>query len=423
MKRGARAGVEDRWHREPRPGEEPGWPADDDRPGCWCVDAKHGPRGTLVTTARHGKGLRWLARWVDHDGQERSKSFARKAEAQYEISEVTARLSVGTYADPKRSAVIFRDVAEEWFASKRTTKEPKTVAGYRSLLDGPVLPRWGDTRLRDIDHAGIQRWVTWLRESPDARQRPLKVDDDYDGPLGLSATRTIQAFQVVDQVLTYAIRARYIAANPADGVHLPRKDSRQDKAITHQQIAALAEAAGELSTAVYVLGYGGMRYSELCALRVRDVDVQRCRLRVSRKITYVTGRGYVEGPTKTHAERSVPLSRFVMDMVAKAVGGRDLSEFVFPLADGQFMPLDYFRWRLDKACVTAGLTDVTPKTLRHTAGSLALASGQPVMVAQKLLGHKKATTTMDVYAHDLPDGFDSLAAAMDQAARAARAAR
>ena len=79
------------------------------------------------------------------------------------------------------------------------------------------------------------------------------------------------------------------------------------------------------------------------------------------------------------------------------------------------MPLDYFRWRFDKAAAKAGLTGVTPKTLRATAGSLALDAGSSVIVAQKLLGHRSATTTMDVYSHMLPDDFDTLAAAMNTA--------
>ena len=73
LKRHSRAGVEDRWHRPPRRGEQVSHPADDPGPGCWCVDPKHGTPATLVTTARHGQGKRWLARWVDHDGTERSK--------------------------------------------------------------------------------------------------------------------------------------------------------------------------------------------------------------------------------------------------------------------------------------------------------------------------------------------------------------
>jgi integrase len=45
----------------------------------------------------------------------------------------------------------------------------------------------------------------------------------------------------------------------------------------------------------------------------------------------------------------------------------------------------YFRWRFDKACEIAGLTGISPKTLRHTAGSLALKSGASIVTTSKLL--------------------------------------
>jgi integrase len=403
------------------------WPADASGPGTWCVDPKHGVPGSLVTTTRHGRGRRWLARWVDHDGNERSKAFERKAQAQHHIGTVTTALTTGSYADPKRGAVTFATVAVQWFKAKQSSVEPKTLAGYRSLLDVVVLPKWGDTRLRDIHHAAIQEWVGWLYMSLDARQRPLKAtnqvgelgdddDEDDDTPRGLSSGRVIQAFQVVDQVIGYAIRSRYLAINPADGVHLPRKLPRPDRALTHAELRSLADAAGELSTVVFVLGYGGLRYGELSALRVSAVDTRRRRLRVARSITYVRGSGHVEGSTKTHQERSVPLPAFVMDQLVDAIEGRNQSDFVFPGPDGKAMNLDYFRWRFDKACGEAGLIGVTPKTLRHTAGSLALASGASVVTVSKLLGHGNVTTTMNIYAHQLPDDFDNLALALDKAA-------
>lgn len=175
VKRSSRAGVEDRWHRDPRRGEQVQWPADSPAAGVWCVDSKHGDPGTQVTTARHGKGRRWLARWVDNEGKERSKSFDRKAEAQAHIKQVTTALTTGTYADPRRAAITFATVAQEWLASKSARNlKPKTVAGYRGLLDVVVLPKWGDVRLRDIDHAAIQAWVTWLASDPAARQRPVQ---------------------------------------------------------------------------------------------------------------------------------------------------------------------------------------------------------------------------------------------------------
>jgi integrase len=382
------------------------------------MDAKHGNPATLVTTARHGQGKRWLARWVDHDGNERSKAFDRKTQAQHHITEVTAALTTGTYADPKRGAVPFATVAEPWFDSKSGLK-PKTRAGYRSLLDVVVLPRWGDIPLRDITHADVQAWVHKLATDPEARRRKAsapKADDDHNG---LSAARVVQAYQVLDQVLRYAVRARYITVNPADDVQLPRKITPEKSALTHEQIRQIAATSVELRTAVYVLGYGGLRYGELAALRVGDVDVNRRRLKVSRSVTAVAKLGMVEGSTKTHQARSVPLPAFVMKMVAAHIKGRSPDALVFPYHDESWTPRDWFALRLEKASAAAGLAGVTPHTLRHTAGSLALASGASVVTVQRLLGHQSAITTLNTYAHQLPDDFDNLAVAMDTAARAA----
>ena len=415
MKRSVRSGVEDRWHRDPRRGEQVPWPADNPGPGCWCTDAKHGEPGTLVTTLRHGQGLRWLARWVDHDGNERSKAFARKADAQNHITGVTAAMTTGTYADPRRAAAVFGTVAEDWFKSKASLKE-KTRAGYRSLLDVLVLPRWRDVRLGDISHADIQTWVNKLSADPGVRTRKPTSED----ATGLSPARVIQTYQVLDQTLRFAIRTKLIATNPADHVQLPRKAPKEETALTHEQVRRLADAAGELSTQVLTLAYGGLRYGECAALRVGDVDLSRRRLNVSRSVTAVAKMGLVEGSTKTHQNRTVPLPEFVADAIKAQIEGRAPSELVFPGPEGNWMPLDWFAWRFDKACTEAGLTNVTPKTLRHTAGSLALASGASVVTVQKLLGHQSPITTMNVYSHMLPDDFDNLAAAMDKAAKRAR---
>lgn len=423
MKRGTRAGVEDRWHRPARKGELVPYLADQPGPGAWCTDARHGQTGTLVTTTRHGTGKRWLARWVDHDGQERTKSFDNKAPAEQHIRSIIAALESGAYADPKRSGTAFGTVAEQWIETKTARLKPKTIAGYRSLLDIVILPRWRDAALRDINHAQLQVWITWLSMNPEARSRGSQDDGK-----GLSAARVIQAHQVVHQILAYAVRAKFLAANPADGIELPRKTNVEKLALTHGQVAQLAAEAAKaalnnegkaIAALTYLLGYAGLRFGEAAALRVADVDVKAQRIRVSQSRTYVTGIGEVEGPTKTYQARSVPLAPFVMDMLKPLLSRRKGSDYLFTRANGDPINVGWYRVRFDPACAVLNLADVSPHNLRHTAGSLALASGATIATVSKMLGHRNITTTMNVYLHELPDDFDNLTAAMDTAARAA----
>ncbi|MHB8188622.1 MAG: tyrosine-type recombinase/integrase, partial [Dermatophilaceae bacterium] len=60
-----------------------------------------------------------------------------------------------------------------------------------------------------------------------------------------------------------------------------------------------------------------------------------------------------------------------------------------------------------------------PHELRHTAASLAIASGANVKVVQQMLGHKSATMTLDLYGHLFEDQLDEVADALDLARTAA----
>jgi integrase len=69
----------------------------------------------------------------------------------------------------------------------------------------------------------------------------------------------------------------------------------------------------------------------------------------------------------------------------------------------------------DFAVRRVGPAGFHPHELRHTAVSLATASGADVKVVQLMLGHKRATMTLDLYGHLLPDKLDELADRFDDA--------
>jgi integrase len=70
---------------------------------------------------------------------------------------------------------------------------------------------------------------------------------------------------------------------------------------------------------------------------------------------------------------------------------------------------------LTKAAALIGLDHFHPHELRHTAASLAIASGADVKVVQQMLGHKSATMTFDLYGHLFEHRLDEVATAMDAA--------
>lgn len=83
------------------------------------------------------------------------------------------------------------------------------------------------------------------------------------------------------------------------------------------------------------------------------------------------------------------------------------------------MALSLFRV-FDPAVTAAGLGDLQPHELRHTAASLAVAASANVQAVQRMLGHASAAMTLDVYSGLFDDDLDAVAERLDAAARAAR---
>ncbi|MCW2696536.1 MAG: Site-specific recombinase XerD [Modestobacter sp.] len=78
---------------------------------------------------------------------------------------------------------------------------------------------------------------------------------------------------------------------------------------------------------------------------------------------------------------------------------------------------NFRRGHFDRAAAAAGLVGLVPHELRHTAASLAIASGASITGVQSMLGHASAAMTLARYGHLFGDELDAAADRM-AAARA-----
>ena len=103
-------------------------------------------------------------------------------------------------------------------------------------------------------------------------------------------------------------------------------------------------------------------------------------------------------------------------MVSK---GRD--DLVFTTPRGDVLRVSNYRKRVFVPAVARcrksdeSFPSITPHDLRHTAVSLAVSAGANVKAVQRMLGHAKASMTLDVYADLFDDDLDSVADSLDAA--------
>ncbi len=363
----------------------------------------------------------WRAHYRTPSGQQRSQTFQRKVDAERFLHSVESSKSSGAFVDPAQAKVTIGEWAAKWLQGQNHIK-PTTYERYEGVIRKHVEPAWSSVPLSKVSHAEVQAWVTKLSQT----QSPASV-------------RKIH--RVLSLVLDMAVKDGRLARNVAAKVNLPRPVRHENRYLTHTQVEALADACGyppepsrhsSLDTrtnetyrlVVLFLAYTGVRFGEMAALKVRRLDLSRRRAVVAESVTPVQGLGLVWGTPKSHQRREVSIPRFLIEGLAAHVVDKEPDDLVFGgIRNGQPLRVSTFRSSFSAAAATIGIPTLHPHELRHTAASLAIASGADVKVVQMMLGHASATMTLDTYGHLFEDRLDEVATAMDTARAAERTKR
>lgn len=159
-----------------------------------------------------------------------------------------------------------------------------------------------------------------------------------------------------------------------------------------------------------VCAFAGLRLGEAAALQPGDVDFLERKIHVRRQVQRVNG-GQVEiRLPKYGSERSVDVPDDLLLMLARHMETRPLRGWLFGIDVPPHQNTVGHQWR--RAKKTAGVErTLRLHDLRHFFASGLISAGCDVVTVQKALGHAKATTTLNTYAHLWPDAGDRIRAA------------
>ncbi|MBO1739808.1 tyrosine-type recombinase/integrase [Leifsonia sp. TF02-11] len=355
-----------------------------------------------ITAYESATGKRYRVRYRKPDHSQTDKrGFRTKREAELFLASVEMKKATGEYIDPTAARATVDRLGETWLASRSHLK-PSSAYVYESAWRLHVRPRWGAAMIGTIRHSEVQSWIT-------------ELTDGTGGKKPKSPTIVRRSHDILAGILDTAVRDHLIPSNPARGVKLPRRKSREHVYLTNEQVAGLLVACGEHAPIVATLAYTGLRWGEASALRVRDVDTRRRRLSVVENAVYVNG-SIVVGTPKTHERRSVPYPEFLSTPLAAACIGKAGDDLVFDDGYGGYQktPTMTANSWWDRALAAAELPPMTIHDLRHTAASLAVSAGANVKAVQRMLGHASAAMTLDTYSDLFDDDLDAVARRLDE---------
>ena len=284
---------------------------------------------------------------------------------------------------------------------KKPILRPSTYAGYSKDIANHILPYLGTKRITQLKTAEIQKHYNRLLESG-------RIQDNGKGK-GLSNATVRGIHMILREALDSAVREGLIPKNPADGTSPPKIYRNEKQVLTKDQLETfmkLIEEDEEWYDFFYTEIITGMRQGEICGLRWEDFDREKRTLRVARSVDFVN-KELVVGETKTEdGKRTIYLPDSLWHILTERQRQKGaFSDWIFPNLLKPEWPLNPSRAyrKLKKLLEIGGLPSIRFHDLRHTFTSHAANSGIAPKTLSEIVGHSKASFTLDHYAHVTSD--------------------
>ena len=286
---------------------------------------------------------------------------------------------------------------DRWLEQMVAILRPSTLEHYRSDMEHHVKPYLGQKKLTQITASDLRKLYDDLKKQGRVHPRPGQSR-------GLSTTTIHGIHTTLHHALKSAVDQRLLPHNPADHVEPPKVVHKSMTILNEEQLDTFLAAVEQdpiWKNFFYTELTTGLRLGEICGLMWSDFDAKKGTLSVNRTIHKEKGGRLVTGDTKTYAgTRTIVLP----DSTAELLRGRkknSYSVWIFPNPLKPEAPMNpNTAYRQLKAILTENsLPDLRFHDLRHTFATHALANGVDAKTLSGILGHTKASFTVDTYTH------------------------
>ena len=234
---------------------------------------------------------------------------------------------------------------------------------------------------------------------------------------------------VAHKSFSMAVKQGIIPANPCDAAELPAMQQHEIKPLTDADIPVFLKAieAEAMCNAFALCLFAGLREGECLGLSWEQVDFDKQAITICQQLQKektAGGRYQIVPFTKSNKPRTIKPPAIAFDYLKREQKRQAMNRLqagqmwtnphnlVFTNDFGGNLAISTFYKTFKRIAASIGRPDARPHDLRHTAATVAIASGADVKSVQSMLGHATASFTLNVYAHTSEKMMEDTAARM-----------
>ena len=270
-------------------------------------------------------------------------------------------------------------------------------SNLRSFLNYLLVDKGLSNNTAKAYEADISSFFQWL-DNEDLKYKNLQEDhiNQYISFLFQKKMRSSSVNRKISSIKSFYIflvKRNFVKNSPLNDLVTPKQEKYLPESMSEAEVDKLlnspdvAKKIENRDKAMIEMLYAtGMRISELVNLKITDVDMKRC-------VVKVFGKG--------SKERLVPFGETALDSLKSYLNDREQSSSkeIFLSNRGKKMTRVAFWQRVKIYLIRENLKNsISPHTLRHAFATHLLNRGADLRSVQLLLGHSDLSTTQ-IYTH------------------------
>lgn len=336
------------------------------------------------------KDGRWEARYIkDRDFKGKAIYGYIYAKTYKEAREKKQLLSKQGIKQNKK--ILFNTVIDEWLLERKNRIKESTYVIYYLDINNHIKPYFQTIYIDEINNLVINEFV---------KEKLSKGRLDNKG--GLSNKTVKELLNIINSCIDYAVYKKYILLSLSK-VNIPKKHMR--KSILNNEelnklIHYLKENNNAVNIGILLMICTGMRIGELCALKNKDIDLNKGIINVNKTLQRITNienkkTKIIITNTKTDkSERVIPIPNSLIEYLKI-----DYNDLYFLTQTYKYMEPRTFRYAFKRKIKKLHLPEVTVHSLRHSFATKCIELGFDYNCLSEILGHSSPSTTMNLYVH------------------------
>lgn len=280
-------------------------------------------------------------------------------------------------------------IVDEWRCEKVRYVKESTMSAYNLIIDKHILKDFGEIKVDEIKNSNIQTFIN------------KKIDS------GLSEKTCRDILVVLKMLIYYSVKKEYRSTMFIEIIFPTKRKNNQIEVYSKEEenkiINHIISNFTFKNLGILICLYSGIRIGEICALKWKDIDIEKKIISISKTLQRIYTREnktkiIIDSAKTINSNREIPLAEVLYKIIKPIYEIVNKDYYVITNSAKYTEPKTYRNYYCE-LLLLLGVRKLKFHCLRHTFATRCIEANVDYKTLSVILGHSNISTTLNLYVH------------------------